>query len=247
MNTRIAPFDSEDARRAVSFALDRNEIRQASGTVQFAEPTCQILPPNFPSYEPYCPFTLPGPNAGTWHAADLVSARKLVARSHTRGMRVTVLSPSDTYSQRTAGYLVQLLDRLGYRASRRHVPFDVLSRSPSFSGSRSNMQIALVQWFADYPSASGFIKPSFVCHGPANDSGFCDPRLDEEMRKAEALESTDPRSANTRWAHIDRQLVDAAAWIPYSNGEALDFVSKRVGNFQFHPTWGPLLDQLWVR
>jgi hypothetical protein len=25
------------------------------------------------------------------------------------------------------------------------------------------------------------------------------------------------------------------------------FVSKRVGNYQFHPQWGLLLDQLWVK
>jgi hypothetical protein len=28
---------------------------------------------------------------------------------------------------------------------------------------------------------------------------------------------------------------------------ATDFVSKRVGNYQFHPLWGLLIDQLWVR
>jgi hypothetical protein len=24
-------------------------------------------------------------------------------------------------------------------------------------------------------------------------------------------------------------------------------VSRRVGNYQYNPQWGPLLDQLWVR
>jgi len=37
------------------------------------------------------------------------------------------------------------------------------------------------------------------------------------------------------------------AWIPYSNGKELDLVSKRVGNFQYHPEWSALFDQLWVR
>jgi peptide/nickel transport system substrate-binding protein len=109
------------------------------------------------------------------------------------------------------------------------------------------MQIALTQWFADYPSAASFIKSSFICHGQTNDSGFCDPRLDSEMRQAEALASTDPGKADTQWAHIDRELTDAAPWIPYSNGKERDFVSKRVGNFQLHPVWSVLFDQLWVR
>ena len=30
-------------------------------------------------------------------------------------------------------------------------------------------------------------------------------------------------------------------------GRAIDFVSKRVGNYQRHPVLGILLSQLWVR
>ena len=67
------------------------------------------------------------------------------------------------------------------------------------------------------------------------------------MQRAEALQPTDPRAANARWANIDHELVDAAPWIPFSNAKEADFVSKRVGNFQYHPEWGVLFDQLWVR
>ena len=80
-----------------------------------------------------------------------------------------------------------------------------------------------------------------------NDSGFCDRKIDAEMRHAQELGTTDSRAADTQWARIDHQLTDAAAWIPYLSQKQLDFVSKRVGNFQFHPEWLVLFDQLWVR
>jgi hypothetical protein len=32
-----------------------------------------------------------------------------------------------------------------------------------------------------------------------------------------------------------------------SNRRNVDFVSKRVGNHQYNPQWGVLLDQLWVK
>ncbi len=67
------------------------------------------------------------------------------------------------------------------------------------------------------------------------------------MRQAHTLEPTDPGAADARWAHIDRELTDAAAWIPWSTSKEIDFVSKHVGNFQFHPMWFLLFDQLWVR
>jgi hypothetical protein len=31
------------------------------------------------------------------------------------------------------------------------------------------------------------------------------------------------------------------------NLNTVDFISARVGNYQFHPQWGLLLDQLWVK
>jgi peptide/nickel transport system substrate-binding protein len=109
------------------------------------------------------------------------------------------------------------------------------------------MQIYPNEWFADYPSAAAFIQASFSCGGSTNDAGFCDSRIDREMRQAKALETSDPRAADARWSHIDHELVDAAPWIPFMNGKEVDFVSKRVGNFQYHPEWTILFDQLWVR
>ena len=244
LNTRIAPFDSIDARRALSYALDRNEIIRRAGFQQFARLTCQILPPNFPGYKPYCPYTLSPSKANTWRAPDLTKAKKLVARSRTRGIPVTVVSDESDAGQSIAAYVVQLLHRLGYGASRKSFPYPA---SSEFSGPRRGMQIVFVNWIADYPSAGAFLRPNLSCRGNVNDAGFCDPRLDGEMQRAEAMQPTNARAADARWADIDHELVDAAPWIPFSNGKEVDFVSKRVGNFQYHPEWGVLFDQLWVR
>ena len=43
-------------------------------------------------------------------------------------------------------------------------------------------------------------------------------------------------------------MVDRAAVVPLITHKSLDFVSKRVGNYQSNPyPVGVLLDQLWVR
>ena len=44
-----------------------------------------------------------------------------------------------------------------------------------------------------------------------------------------------------------RTLVDRAALVPIFGGRSLVLVSERVGNYQFHPLHGTLLDQLWVK
>jgi class 3 adenylate cyclase len=42
-------------------------------------------------------------------------------------------------------------------------------------------------------------------------------------------------------------LVDQAPWVPLYTPRTPYFVSKRVGNWQYHAYFHVLLDQLWVR
>ena len=42
-------------------------------------------------------------------------------------------------------------------------------------------------------------------------------------------------------------ITDQAPWLPMFNPKNIDFVSKRVGNYQFSPQWLFLLDQAWVQ
>ena len=38
-----------------------------------------------------------------------------------------------------------------------------------------------------------------------------------------------------------------AAWIAYGTPRQIRFIGERVGNYQYHPIWWALLDQMWVR
>jgi len=109
-------------------------------------------------------------------------------------------------------------------------------------------------WYADTLAASSFFQPLFTCasfvpKSPANSNLFqyCDPRLDEKMKEAAALQASDPVRANELWEEVDRALVDRAVALPWSNPQARVLVSERVGNYRSHPLWGTLLDQLWVK
>ena len=62
LNTRIAPFNSLMARKALNYAIDRNTVIALNGGSLAAVATCQVLPPTMPGYQPYCPYALrPGP------------------------------------------------------------------------------------------------------------------------------------------------------------------------------------------
>jgi peptide/nickel transport system substrate-binding protein len=97
------------------------------------------------------------------------------------------------------------------------------------------------------PGAVGLHRAAAHLRGPANVARFCDPALDASMRRAATLQPTEPQAAGALWARVDRRLTDLAPWVPLTSDIDLDFVSGRVGNYQYNPEWGVLFDQLWVR
>ena len=244
LNTRVPPFNRLDVRRAVNFAVDRAAATNAWGGPSNAEPTCQTLPPNFPGYRPYCPYTAGSTKRGKWSAPDLATARALVARSGTRGMKVTVWAWS--LAKNFNPVAVRVLRSLGYRVSVR--PVNGFNHYWAVVGDpRNRAQIGFDGNWGNYPAPASFLLSLFSC--PALDSSeFCDPGLDRQMRKAQAEQVSDPTASRTLWQRVDREITDAAPWVPLVATKNVYFLSKRVGNYQYSPTaMGMLIDQLWVR
>jgi YVTN family beta-propeller protein len=238
LNSRLRPFDDVRVRRALNLAIDRREIVRIYGGRDAATPTCQVLPPGISGYRLYCPFTR-GARAGrAWTSPDLALARKLVAASGTRGSRITVWGWTDdaTISPRVSRYTAAVLRLLGYRARVR------LVSHASPEKIRGPVQLIPAGWLDT--TAYNFFVPWFSCDGALTHGFLCDPSLDRLMKKAVGLEPADPRAAASVWARVDRAAVDQGGWVPLVNPRLIDFVSARVGNYQHHPYWGILVDQL---
>lgn len=170
-------------------------------------------------------------------------------------MKVTVLVPPDdpmvTPAIGVGHHTVSVLNRLGYRASLRtdkHY-YDKLV----VADSRKRVQIGWLTWIQDYPAPSNFINPILTCPsfkpgstGNLNWAEFCNDAIDGDANRAGALQASSPGQANQMWARIDRELTDQAPWVPLYNPRAITATSARVGNYQYHPFWTQLLDQLWV-
>ncbi len=249
LNTRLAPFDRLGVRRALNYAADRSAAVQAAGGPDLAQATCQILPPNFPGYRPYCGFSAGTATQRSWTAPDLAKARALIAASGTRGMKITVWSWE--LVRGFGPYAVKLLRSLGYRASLKVLGDNYFS---IVGDSRTKAQIGTVAWISDYPAASGFFNPIFTCASfspnsrlNVNDAAFCDPRIDRQIKQASFEQATNPDAARGLWERIDRQTVNQAPWVPLVTPKSLDVLSKRVGNYQYSPAGGMLFDQLWVK
>jgi YVTN family beta-propeller protein len=247
LNTRVPPFDDARARRAVNLAFDRQAFAQLLGRA-FA-PTCQVLPPNYPSYRRTCPY---GPSG----LAGLDKARSLVRSSGTAGAPVTVWVPAPGAVQ--GRFMVSVLDSLGYHARLKAVPITASGIGPYFDSildSRRRVQTGYYGWSSDFPSDRSFIGPLFNCAAfasgkPAstsNASELCNRSIDAQIMRATAVQAQNPAAASLLWQKLERHILELAPMVPTYNRQNVDFVSARVGNYQYHPQWGPLLDQLWVK
>jgi peptide/nickel transport system substrate-binding protein len=242
--TEVPPFNHVEVRRALNLALDRSRVVQAFGGQRAALPTCQQLPPNFPGYEPYCPYTLnPGPEGeGSWTAPNMKEARRLVDRSGTDGMDVVVAyyigngPPPPDFQD----YLIKLFDHLGYHASVRSASYE------QFVSRDNEFHMKLAAWGADYPAASTFINLLKCDSLPATSGGFCNRRIDDMIHRATQKQLVDPTAAGPLWAAVDRAIVDRAPYLWMVNPITVEFVSERVGNYQWSPQWFELLNQMWV-
>jgi peptide/nickel transport system substrate-binding protein len=235
MNTRVRPFDDVRVRRAVNLAIDRRQLAEQLGTIVHA-PTCQVLPPNFRAYRPTCPY-----------GGGLAAARRLVAQSGTRGQRVVVWVPAPAAG--IGRYFIRLLDELGFHAQLKLLAVPPAAYFAAIGNPAAHPQIGFASWASDYPAPNGFFQGLFECaSGPGtNLARFCDPAVDGQLKAAAALQAQNEAAATLAWQRAEAAILEAAPIAPMSNSRNVDFLAKRVGNYEFSPQQsGFLLDQAWV-
>jgi peptide/nickel transport system substrate-binding protein len=250
MNVNIPPFNNLKARQAVNYAIDRNAAVKIFGGPKLASPSCQVLPPGFPGYKPYCPYTT---NPGTtWSAPNLAKAKALVKASGTAGQKVAVVSSDDEVNKAMGVYLQSVLNSIGYKATVKPISGNIFFTYGQ--NTKNHVQIQVQQWYQDYPAASDFLYILFGCESfhPGSDSsinfsGWCDRPINDQMHKALNTAVLNESAANVQWAKIDKEVTDQAPMATLFTPKHLDFVSKRVGNFTFSKQFYWLVDQSWVK
>lgn len=250
MNTRMAPFDNVKVRQAVNFAIDRKALVNLFGGPVLASPICQVLPPGFPGHEPYCPYTKnPGEK---WSAPDMEKAKQLVEESGTKGAKVSIVVEDKTVAKSIGVYLQSVMKDLGYDAELKPISANI--QFTYIQNTNNKVQMSVTQWYQDYPAASDFLNILFGCSSftegsdsSINIAGFCDKDIDAKMQAALAQGVTDPDGANKEWAAVDKLVTDNAAAAALFTPKHLDFVSKRLGNFQFNSQFYFMVTQAWVQ
>ena len=245
LNTHVAPFNDRRVRQALNDAINRATLVRLFGGPRFAVPTCQAITPGIPGYRRYCPYTLHPHADGGWTAPDMARARRLVRQSGTVGERIDLVASRDNgyVPPASTAYIGRVLRALGYRVHIAIIPFSSIT-----AAMWDRFQIyGDGNWIPAYPDPSSYLPSFFGCGGANSNGYYCNPAIDHEMQRAELLEPTDPAKSSALWEAVDRQLTNAAVWVPTVASREVELTSDRLRNYEYNPVWGFLADQAWVR
>jgi peptide/nickel transport system substrate-binding protein len=222
MNERVKPFDDENVRKAVNFALDKRALAKRFGGL--LEPGCNFLPPGMKGYEKIdpCPYGVPG------EAPDIEKAKQLIEEAGVKGDKVTVWANDEDPSKPTGEYLQDVLKQIGFDAELRIV--EASNYFTTIGNQRTKSQIGFANWFQDFPHPRNFM---FLVQGASiqntnnqNYGNVDDPEINRLLDQAN--KEADLEKAAPMYAQVDKLLVERAHTAPYGHRKLANFTSERV-------------------
>ena len=208
--------DNPQLRRAVSFALDRNDFT-TRGT---AKPTDQYLPESVPGFRDHLLYP-PGGN---------LDRAKALAHGNLRGGKAILYVPEFAQKSSAAQLCAEILAEIGLEVELRNVA--EFPRTSAYLGRLGNpdepWDLAQVLWSPDFVDGSAFINRLLdgLAVGGTNLAGFDDAASLAKMRRAAQL-----RGAARERAYSDLELAlgrDAVPVVPMAVYNEVTLVSKRV-------------------
>jgi ABC-type transport system substrate-binding protein len=230
--------DNVELRKAVNYALDREEIGRAGGSwVHWFAATDQILPRGIPGWTDSRLYPLARP--------DLRRARAL-ADGHLRNGRAVLYTCTGRplYARHTcvglvdqAKVIVDDLAKIGLEVKVKVLDAEVLLRRAGVPGEPYDMVLADFGW--DYPDPANMMVPLLAGENARKRSGntnlayFDEPRYNRKLAVAARLAGAARFRA---FAKLDAEIMRTVApWAPIFEGSISSFVSDRIGCLKVHP------------
>ncbi|MFD6138566.1 ABC transporter substrate-binding protein [Promicromonospora sp. NPDC060271] len=211
LNTTKEHLDDVRVRQAISYAIDRTTIVNASGGTQLGDPATTILPPSVAGHKDFDLY----PSAdGT---GDVEAARKLLSEAGlSDGFTMTLDIRAQESMQAQAEAVQQALERVGIT-----VELNLIDTSTYYEtiGTPSQQHdAAITGWCPDWASsAATFLPPLFDGRniyekGNGNIAQIDDPAINERIDEIKAM--TDIDAANEQWGDLDEQILELAPVVP---------------------------------
>ncbi len=225
LNTKIAPFDNINLRKAVNAAFDRNAMRLARGGPLIGDIASHFLVPGMAGFEAAGGAKGTGVDfLNTTGAPDMAVATKYMKAAGYPSGKYTGKDPvlAVGSNEGTAGNVAEVaknsLESLGFKVTLRLVTTNTMYSK--FCG----IPAAKVQvcpnyaWGKDFSDGQTMLDPTFngdniVDQNNSNVPQLDVPAINDAMNKAKLL--TDPQQRGAAWAAADKAITAQAAAVPW--------------------------------
>jgi peptide/nickel transport system substrate-binding protein len=235
-------------REAVNHAVDKQVVLLALGGRFAGDPASTILSPTLAGYSGYDLY----PSAES--RGDPERAKALLARAgYPHGVTLNYVGQSNGQGPALFAALQSSLTRAGIHLNPTTYPgYQIYTRSLQVRAKKDEHQVGAARWCPDFPgngsrSFVGVLLDGRKITATANNNygDYDNPKVNAMIDQAYATQ--DAAARNRRWAEIDRQLMQDAAWAPLVYDREAFFWSSRVRHWTFTP-WlsNPDVANLWL-
>jgi peptide/nickel transport system substrate-binding protein len=234
MNTTVAPFNKLKVRQAVNYAVNRKAM-QTLVWGGLGLPTQNVLPPTYPSYRKL-----------NLYPRNLNKAKQLIQQAGENGTKVTVWTRQVTDAVTAAQYYASVLNSIGLNAS-----LNILPRSTYYAtigNINTKAQTGWARWLEDYPHPLDWfdvlLNGNRITPTDGNNYAYFNNKSVnkqiESLKKAPVLTP----AVNARWAKVEKQIMQQAPWVPWSNRVFPEYFTKKMGCIHMQLLYGVDLARL---
>ncbi|WP_442816237.1 ABC transporter substrate-binding protein [Streptomyces sp. NBC_01233] len=248
INTKVAPFDKVECRKAVQYAVDKVSVQTAFGGPVRGAVASTVLPTDIPGHVDFDTYKTPD-NKGD----EAKSKELLTACGQPNGFETTITARNDRAGEVDMATAIQAsLKKVGITVKIQQYPagkyFSDYAGVPKFTED-NKIGLMMMQWGADWPTGFGFLQQ--VVHGGAigktgntNLSQLNSPEINGMLDAN--IANTDPAAREKVYGDIDKKVMDEAVIVPLTYFKVLHYRSPKITNAVSNPAWSGQYDYLNV-
>ncbi|MFG2989795.1 ABC transporter substrate-binding protein [Streptomyces sp. NPDC048257] len=246
MNTKVAPFDNPECRKAVQYAVDKVSVQTAFGGPIRGAIASTVLPTDIPGHVDFNTYKTPDDKGD-----EAKSKAALTACGQPNGFETTITARNDRAGEVDMATAIQAsLKKVGITVKIQQFPagkyFSDYAGVPKFTED-NKIGLMMMQWGADWPSGFGFLQQ--VVHGDAisktgntNLSQLNDPEINKMLN--DNIANTDSAAREKVYGEIDKKVMDQAVIVPLTYFKVLHYRSPKLTNVVSNPAWSGQYDYL---
>ncbi|WP_030057434.1 MULTISPECIES: ABC transporter substrate-binding protein [Streptomyces] len=245
INSKVAPFDNVDCRKAVQFAIDKVSVQTAVGGPIRGQIASTVLPPDIPGHQDFNLFETKD-NKG-----DEAKAKDALKACGKDSINTVISARTERATEVAAATSIQAaLKKVGINAEIQQYPqgkyLTDSAGAPQFTQDH-NIGLMMMQWGADWPTGYGFLQQivdgrAIKASGNSNLSQLNDPAVNKLID--DAAVNSDKAAREKIYGDIDKKVMEQAVIVPLTYFKVFLYRPDSATNLASNPAWSGEYDYL---